>query len=252
MENAYDSIPFFYMKAELAVNLNIGGILSKFGGDPVAAALLSALGGEANLHVDAAHELRWSTPVCADSVDDRSKQSKNHYRAFDNDFMKNVFLPMCKTYQRDSDPNVKCWIDGEGGTSTLLQRTADLSSRPLLAAEACVRTEAPWFESNTFKVDFVAPAKWGFAPGQDAYLYQRNASVSDVWKRCDDVQIIGVDGQKCGRRDLKDGEVCVHAKVKHAFFEDECSQIQNTGSRMFGVSQIDAEDTARTLQYKLP
>jgi hypothetical protein len=243
------------MKADLAVNLNVGGILSRFGAGPLASTLLSALGGGASLRIDAEHELKWTTPVCADTVDDRSSGERSTYRAFDNDFLRNVLLPLCEQYKRDNGANVRCALDEGSGryeTETLLERTGDLAKRQILAVEGCVRTDAPLWQSNIYKVDFVAPARWGFTSGQEAYLYLRNATAADVWKRESDTQIIGVDKSQCGSRVLKADEVCVHARVQEAWFESTCSAAAGAGPRMIGISQNDADDTNKTIQYALP
>jgi hypothetical protein len=257
MKNTYNLTPFFFLKAELAVNLSVGSILSKFGGGPVASSLLSALGGNASLHVDAAHEVRWTTPVCADSSDDKGSSNKSALKTFDNDFLKNVLVPLCLQYKKDNGADVQCSLDPNGNfqTDTLLEKAAGLTNRRVLPVHGCTAIETPLFGTDTYMMSFVAPAAWGFDVGAEAFLYKANENASDVWKRHADASVIGVDGkagEACGIAKLKAGEVCVHAKTKTPFFAGSCTSIQGAGARGFGIVQTSNDKEEETLQYRLP
>jgi hypothetical protein len=259
MKNAYGLVPFFYMKAEMAVNLNVGSILSKFGGGPVGGALLSALGGEASLHVEAAHEVKWTTPVCADSSEDRSSKSKEQLRTFDNDFYANVLRPVCQMYKKDNNAPIDCWDGQTFDFATMVEKNIALVEEKILPLQSCSIIDDPLFGENTYDLGFVAPKAWGFGQGQKGNLYLRNDNGSD-WERDNEMTVIGTDQTKCGNVDLKDGESCVHAKMKKAFFAsrmgfgvDHCAQISAPGKRLYGVAQTDGTDPSdATIHYVLP
>lgn len=249
MRNTYDLVPFFYMKGELAVNLNLGGILSKFGPGPVSSALLAALGGQASLAVSAEQETTWTTPACADG--DLLSERRRELQAFDADFLENVLVPMCRQYNADNGAGLDCTMDVVP-VAPLVERFEAMTRQRVLPLEACTEIDAPWLGSNVYKVSFVAPERWGFEAGQEVFAYGRNASATDVWKRESNVVVLGVDKQKCGARALADGEVCVHGRLGEAWFGGACASIAQPGRRLHGVAQDNADDTDAMIQYALP
>lgn len=249
MRNTYNLIPFFYMKGQLAVNLSLGGILSKFGKGPVSSALLAALGGESSLAVDVEQERTWTTPACADA--DLEVGAKSSTQAFDADFIANVLVPMCEQYKVDNGADVSCALES-GATAPLTERFESLTQQRLLPLEACTRIEAPWFGADTYKVSFVAPEKWGFERGQEVFAYERNAVAADIWKRESNMTILGTDRQKCGARTLAASEVCVHATLQEAGFGGACTKIAQPGRRLYGVAQDNADETGAKIQFSLP
>lgn len=275
MRNTYNLTPFFYMNSVLAVNLSVGGILSQFGGGPVASALLSALGGNASLKVDAAHQVKWTTPVCADAFDGSPQEPapvpaaapasggappsapRDTLRVFDNDFLANVLVPACEQYKKDNGDDVSCDLgarESTGSTQTILERNANLLNRKILPVAGCTVIEQPLLSANTYRMLFVAPKAWGFESGHEAFLYEANPRASDVWHRQDEIQIIGADGdpgEACGSARLADGEICVHATTQKSRFGGACDAINGSGPRTFGISQSTGTSEDETLQFRL-
>ena len=171
--------------------------------------------------------------------------------------MKNVLIPVCLQYKKDNKSDVNCSLDKriELSTQTLLEKTAGLANRKVLPIAGCTAIETPLVGANTYKLSFVAPAAWGFDVAAEAFVYKANANASDVWKREAEVSVIGVEGtegQACGTAKLKAGDVCVHAKMKSSLFGGDCSGIQKTGPRSFGIVQTSNDAAEETLQYRLP
>lgn len=258
MSKTYDLTPFFYMKSELAVNLSVGSILSKFGVGPVASGLLSALGGNASLHVDAAHEVRWTTPVCADLSATAAKTSTSVLQAFDKDFLTSVLVPLCRQYKKDNDADVKCDLDPrvDYSTATLAERMGDIAKQRVLPIQGCTAIDTSLISANTYRLRFVAPAAWGFASGAEGFLYKANANAADVWKRGADMSVMGVEGtvgQACGLAKLKEGEVCVSTQIKSSSFgKSECSAVEKAGPRGFGIVQTSDDAKDEMISYTLP
>lgn len=276
MRNTYNLTPFFFMNSVLAVNLSVGAILSQFGGGPVASSLLSALGGNASLKVDAAHQVKWTTPVCADAFDGSPQDpppvaaaapspgggstptpARDTLRVFDNDFLLNVLVPACEQYKKDNGADVSCSLGARqpaGSTETILERNASLLNRKILPVTGCTVLEQPALSANTYRISFVAPKAWGFESGHEAYLYEANARASDVWQRQNEVQIIGADGEpgeRCGTATLAAEEICVHATTQKSRFGSSCDVIEGAGPRTFGISQSTGTSEDETLQFRL-
>ena len=287
MRNTYNLTPFFYMNSVLAVNLSVGAILSQFGGGPVASALLSALGGNASLKLDAAHQVKWTTPVCADAFDGSPQDStpvpasapapagaptvavpahasagapatpRDTLRVFDNDFLANVLLPACQQYKTDNGVDVRCDLGARqptGSTQTILERNASLLNRKILPLSGCNVIDQRLLAANTYRISFVAPKSWGFASGHEAYLYEANSRASDVWQRQDEIQIIGADGdpgERCGTATLGNEDLCVHATTQKSRFGGACDAINAAGPRTFGISQSTGTTEDETLQFRV-
>src|SRR5689334_23670472 len=65
---------------------------------------------------------------------------------------------------------------------------------------------------------------WGYATGQKTTLYLRKPSAKEYWDRDNDMEVTGVDKSACGSRQLKDGETCIHAKIRS---EEHTSELQS-------------------------
>jgi hypothetical protein len=242
----------------------------------VSGALLSALGGNLNVTINAEHGFGWNEAVCADRDDRKSKNAATTLSAFDRDFYKNVLTPACATMKKDHpnlNLNCKGWENVDARTQ--LDQDGYLESRKVLALEGCDATNKGIVDGD-YRLSFVAPREWGFAQGQKAYLYRRNTRVADVWDRDTALQITGYDTQKCGNRVLKvippaaagatpaapapgapvqEDEVCVYAKVTKTWlsFDSDCKAIAKAGTkREFGITQTSDAPEDKTIQYRLP
>ena len=259
--NAYELIPFFYMKSEMAVNLNVGSILSKFAGGslPVAGALLSVLGGSSSAHFEAQHEVKWFNPICADSYTDATSAKVDNKekgeRAFDNDFYQNVMKPVCMTFKKDNNANVDCWESRSFDFATLVEKNLPMTDQKVFPLTSCKVMEKPVIGDNSYDVTFIAPKAWGFDGKQKGNLYIRNDNDDLIWERDNELDVMSVDQDKCGIANPKADEVCVHVELKKAFFNgflfssDHCGQINDANSkRIYGLSQLDDDK----LSYRLP
>jgi hypothetical protein len=240
MANTYNIIPFFYMRANVGVNLSIGAIISAFTGQSeIATSLLSVLGGSAGLSLQAEQEVRWSTPVCSDTVNDHSPRGADRLTVFDYDFYTNVLKPACERYKADGH-QVSCDF-GQllGETEPFFDSvTRAIGSRRMLPVVACQQIEGSSFGANVYDITFTAPERWGFEPGHEGYLFQRDSLSSTSWVKRDWVRVYGVERKgECGGKPLAAGDVCVHAELPKRFFADDCAAIATQQSPRFGVSQ---------------
>jgi hypothetical protein len=248
MQNAYNLIPFFYTKASAGLNLSVGGILSSFTGTPeVANALLAVLGGNAGIHLEAQHEVKWAAPVCADTANDRSSADPSKLRVFDYDFYKNVLKPVCDQYKADTGAAVSCdFTSLTGDTDTFIEQSRKaIGNRRVLPLAACRELDqSRWFGLEpVYDVSFIAPERWGWAPNHEAWLYQSDARASNVWNRQDWVRVFGVATEgKCGAKTLAGGEVCVHAELARTFFGDECAAANGSSAPTLGIAQSEGTD----------
>ena len=248
MKNVYNLVPFFYTRANVGLNLSVGSILSSFTGAPgLVSSLLAALGGNAGIHVDARQEIKWTSPVCADTANDRSGADETKLRVFDYDFYQNVLQPVCERYKADSDAAVSCdFTSLTGDTTTFLEQSKKaLGNRRILPVTACrPLDESRWLGLKpVYDVAFVAPARWGWAPNHEAWLYAADARASNVWQRRDWVRVFGVDGEgTCGKHTLAGDEVCVHAELARALFTDECAAVEAGGAPALAVAQSEGTD----------
>lgn len=252
MHNTYNFIPFFYAKTSVGLNLSVGGILSSFAGAPeIANSLLAVLGGNAGLHLEAQHEVKWAASVCADTANDRSDADASRLRVFDYDFFKTVLKPVCEQYKvdhaGDTGTSVNCdFTSLMGDTETYLEQSKKLigNRRVLPLADCRALDQSRWLGVKpVYDVSFVAPERWGWAPNHEAWLYQSDALASNVWQRKDWVRVFGVESEgSCGKHALVPGEVCVHAELARAFFTDECAAASGGSAPTLGVAQSEGTD----------
>jgi hypothetical protein len=249
MKGEYGLVPYFFMRASMDANLNLGGILSKFGGTAIGGSLLTALGGNASLQLNASETKMWKEPRCAEaSLGASEDQGKGgHYATFDKDFYRNVLEPFCRVYQR-SHSGVKC---GQTGAPEAFNASF-FEARKLHTAEACRVVSQPLFGLNETDWAFVAPKAWGYAPGQDTFLYRRTSDAMS-WEREHEARVLHVDQNACGAKKPGPEEVCVHVLVKNGMGLPEriydgadCTEAQGRSQKkdaVFGFSQDDASNT---------
>lgn len=239
MSKTYNLIPFFYLHGTAGVRLNLGKILSTFGGGPVAATLLSALDGF-SLNVDADSKKQWASPRCADApIDaDRSSAALGGYQAFDRDFLKNVLVPLCEQYKSDNGGNVTCAADN-GALETVLESSyRALGTRRVLPVEGCTLSKQNPLSANEYTLDFVAPKRWGFIEKDEGFLYTQSGLDARRWEKGERIVVLGHDQGTCGTRSLGADEECVHAQVNKLNFASSCNDVAK-GTRRFGVAQTD-------------
>jgi hypothetical protein len=254
MQGTYGIVPYMAMHSKLAINLNVGSILSKFGpGSSIGGALLTALGGKLNASFAAEKTFSFNVPRCADASFEATKPESNHYEAFDKDFFRNVLGPFCAEYARHHE-GVKCSIGGAAGgpAVSMDSRATFFSSRRLHPMEGCGGAAAPWNGFNTSKWSFLAPMDWGYASGQKVYLYRR--SNGTIFNREHAAKVLDFDvpgeGKKCGGKAIPADQVCVHALVVNRVLEHyddaDCTEAQGLAAKnqaLFAVSQDDASNT---------
>lgn len=220
--------------------------------------LLAALGGQAALRVDASKELKWQTPVCADTIS-LSGPQRGALQVWDYDFFKNVLKPVCEQFQADRpDATIDCSFTKLLGTTEKYLEISKqrIGNRQVFKLESCTQlaeTQSSIFRPQ-YEVSFAAPAAWGFAPGQAAWLYEQDAASKSTWRRDAVIQIHGVDDAgKCGEHaletDSRSPEVCVHATFDAFGYGGRCKAIA-TGEVTVGAAQ--SEGTNGLLRYTLP
>jgi hypothetical protein len=258
MQGEYGLVPYFFMKTSMDANLNLGSILSKFGpGSAIGGSLLTALGGNANLQLSASETKMWKEPRCAEAslgaTEDQGK--RGHYETFDRDFYRNVLEPFCRSY-KTKHPEVKC-----GNTEQPESFASFFESRKLHVAEGCTPVSQPLFGFNTSSWSFLAPKQWGYAAGQETFLYRRTSDPR-TWEREHVARVMDVDRQDCGGKKPADDQVCVHVLVENRTLEhyddEDCQEAigrakfkkagESATTATFAFSQDDASNTNRFIR----
>lgn len=243
MGKIYSLTPFFYMHANVGVHLNVGRILSTFGGGAIASTLISTLSGNPSLSVDADRVIQWSSPRCPDAAMDNGASAADAHTTFDRDFLQNVLVPLCQQYKEDNaNPNVQCSNDTRILETVLESATKAIGPHRVLPIEACTLSKSGVVAANTYTLDLVAPKRWGFVEADEGFLYARSALDARRWEKNERVKVLAHDQGTCGKRALGPDEECVHVQLVRRNFQDDCSSINTDTTRRFGLAQTDGVD----------